>query len=239
MVRVGMIGQDHIRRLSTVLAGAQVTAVNDADGERARQVADRLGTAKAHGTGQGVIEDSNVDAVLVCSWGPSHEEFVTAAIRAGKLVFCEKPLATTEQACWDIVQAEVKHGSRLVQVVFMCRYDTGYRALQQAVASGDIGTPIIFGYRRARHRRDAVAVQRRRMTPPEPCPDDRQETCDERGCATVEPLDAPSAEKGPAPSGLRCGGGLVRRSYCQYGRTGCKLLLPFGSPHKRAALQDS
>lgn len=153
VIGVGMIGQDHIRRLSTVLAGASVTAVNDADPERARQVADRLGTARAHATGQGVIDDADVDAVLVCSWGPSHEEFVMASIRAGKPVFCEKPLATTEQACWNIVQAEVGHGSRLVQVGFMRRYDHAYRMLKRTLDSGEIGTPLMMN---SGHRNPSV-----------------------------------------------------------------------------------
>ncbi len=153
VIGVGMIGQDHIRRLSTVLAGASVTAVSDADGGRARQVADGLGSATAHETGQKVIDDRNVDAVLVCSWGPSHEEFVLAAIRAGKPVFCEKPLATTEQACWNIVQAEVGHGSRLVQVGFMRRYDHAYRMMKRTLESGDIGTPLMMN---SGHRNPSV-----------------------------------------------------------------------------------
>ena len=153
VIGVGMIGQDHVRRLSTVLAGARVTAVNDADGARARQVADRLGTAVPHATGQGVIDDPEVDAVLVCSWGPSHEEFVTAAIRAGKPVFCEKPLATTEEACWAIVRAEVDRGRRLVQVGFMRRYDHAYRMLKRTVESGDIGAPLMMS---SAHRNPSV-----------------------------------------------------------------------------------
>ena len=153
VIGVGMIGKDHIRRLSTVLAGASVTAVNDVDPERARQVADRLGTATAHSTGQGVIDDPKVDAVLVCSWGPTHEKFVTAAIRAGKPVFCEKPLATTEEACWNIVQSEVRHGSRLVQVGFMRRYDHAYRMLKRTVESGDIGAPLMMN---SGHRNPSV-----------------------------------------------------------------------------------
>ena len=100
-----------------------------------------------------MIDDPKVDAVLVCSWGPSHEEFVTAAIRAGKPVFCEKPLATTEQACWNIMQAEVQHGSRLVQVGFMRRYDHAYRMLKRTVESGDIGTPLMMN---SGHRNPSV-----------------------------------------------------------------------------------
>jgi myo-inositol 2-dehydrogenase/D-chiro-inositol 1-dehydrogenase len=59
-------------------------------------------------------------------------------------VFCEKPLATTQQACLRIIDAEVAHGSRLVQVGYMRRYDAEYRALKAAVLSGVIGDPLMM-----------------------------------------------------------------------------------------------
>ncbi len=151
VIGVGMIGQDHIRRLTTVLAGSSVVAVSDSDAARARDVAAGLPGARAFATGEALIADPDVEAVMVCSWGPSHERYVTAAIRAGKYVFCEKPLATTEQACLNIIEAEVAQGRRLVQVGFMRRYDAAYRALKQTVASGEIGAPLILhsGHRNA------------------------------------------------------------------------------------------
>jgi myo-inositol 2-dehydrogenase / D-chiro-inositol 1-dehydrogenase len=142
VIGVGMIGQDHIRRITQVLSGCDVGAVTDVDATRAAEVAGRVG-ARAHATGQDVIADPEVDALLVSSWGPTHEEYVLAAIAAGKPVFCEKPLAETEEACLRIIDAEVAHGSRLVQVGFMRRYDAGYRALKAVVDSGEIGAPLI------------------------------------------------------------------------------------------------
>jgi myo-inositol 2-dehydrogenase/D-chiro-inositol 1-dehydrogenase len=143
VIGVGMIGEDHIRRLSQVLAGAAVTAVTDVDADRAAKVADQYGEATVHNTGQELINDANVDAIVVASWGPTHEEFVLASIAAGKPVFCEKPLATTQQACWRIVEAEIAAGKRLVQVGFMRRYDAAYRALKQAASNGSIGAPLL------------------------------------------------------------------------------------------------
>ena len=58
-------------------------------------VAGGLRDATVHATGEELIADDRVDAVVVCSWGPTHEQYVLAAIAAGKPVFCEKPLATT------------------------------------------------------------------------------------------------------------------------------------------------
>ena len=143
VIGTGMIGRDHIRRMSTVLSGVRVTAVTDVDAEAARRVGEGIG-ATVHATGEDLIADAAVDAVVVCSWGPTHEQYVLASIAAGKPVFCEKPLATTQEACRRVLDAEVAHGSRLVQVGYMRRYDAAYRALKRVVDSGDIGTPLMM-----------------------------------------------------------------------------------------------
>ncbi len=143
VIGVGMIGQDHIRRLATVLPGAAVVAVTDTDPERARTVAGSVPGARAHATGQDLIHDAGVDAVVVASWGPTHEEYVLACIAANKPVFCEKPLATTQEACLRILDAEVAGQKRLVQVGFMRRYDPAYCALKEVVDSGAIGVPLM------------------------------------------------------------------------------------------------
>ena len=144
VVGVGMIGQDHIRRLTRVLSGVDVVAVSDVDGERARAVADGLRDVAVHATGEQLVADDRVDAVLVCSWGETHERYVLAAIAAGKPVFCEKPLATTQDACRRILAAETATGRRLVQVGYMRRYDAGYRALRAVVQGGSIGLPLLM-----------------------------------------------------------------------------------------------
>ncbi|MEU0342338.1 Gfo/Idh/MocA family oxidoreductase [Streptomyces bobili] len=142
VIGAGMIGQDHIRRLTEVVTGAAVTAVTDIDPERAAEVAARVG-AVALPTGADLIASPDVDAVLVTSWGPTHAEHVLGAVAAGKPVFCEKPLATTAEDCLRIVDAERAHGRRLVQVGFMRRFDPGYRQMKEVIASGTLGTPLI------------------------------------------------------------------------------------------------
>ncbi len=153
VIGVGMIGEDHVRRLTTVVAGAAVTALTDVDAGRAAEVSGRFGIVTVHATGQDVIADDNVDGVVVTSWGPTHAEYVLASIAAGKPVFCEKPLATTAEACWRIAEAEMKAGRRLVQVGFMRRYDPAYRALKQAVGAGSVGAPLLM---HLAHRNPAV-----------------------------------------------------------------------------------
>ncbi len=144
VIGVGMIGQDHIRRITQVLTGGSVTAVNDVDAARAGQVAAVLPGATTHSTAQDLIADDNVDAVLVASWGAAHEEQVLAAIAAGKPVFCEKPLAPASGACLRIMAAEIARGRRLVQVGFMRRYDAAYRAMKATLDDGSIGAPLLM-----------------------------------------------------------------------------------------------
>ena len=104
-----------------------------------------------------------------------------ACIAAGKQVFCEKPLATTREACERILDAEVAAGKRLVMVGFMRRYDDAYRAMKAALDDGrdrraaDVllrapqprgpaaayTTDAARRHLRARHRRLPLAVRRR------------------------------------------------------------------------------
>jgi myo-inositol 2-dehydrogenase/D-chiro-inositol 1-dehydrogenase len=144
VIGTGMIGQDHIRRITQVLTGGAVVAVNDVDADRAGQVATGLPGATVHQTAKDLVTDPRVDAVLVASWSAAHEEQVTAVIEAGKPVFCEKPLAPAQDACLRIISAETARGRRFVQVGFMRRYDAGYQAMKAALAAGAVGAPLLM-----------------------------------------------------------------------------------------------
>jgi myo-inositol 2-dehydrogenase / D-chiro-inositol 1-dehydrogenase len=126
VIGVGKIGQEHIRRLTETLPGAKVVAVSDADAVRAKEVAARVPGAKAYPVGEELIAAKEVEATIVASWGQTHAAYALAAIKAGKPVFCEKPMATTEADCSAILDAEVACGRRLVQVGFMRRFDAQY-----------------------------------------------------------------------------------------------------------------
>lgn len=143
VIGVGVIGEDHIRRLQQVITGSTVVAVADADASRAAAVAAKFGVPHVLATGEELINHAEVDAVVVASWGVTHEQYVLASLEEGKPVFCEKPLATTSQACLNIIEAEVAAGRRLVQVGFMRRYDPAYRSMKSILDSGVTGTPLL------------------------------------------------------------------------------------------------
>lgn len=156
VIGTGMIGRDHTRRIQQVLTGAEIVALSDYSSEAAKAVQAELApNAKVYEDGGTLIAATDVDAVLICSTGATHEAYVLAAIAAGKPCFCEKPLATSAAGAKRIVNAEVAHGKRLVQVGFMRRYDAGYLALK-TVIDNDIGQPLMI---HAAHRNPEVPEQ--------------------------------------------------------------------------------
>lgn len=143
LVGTGAIGRTHIDRINNKLQGARVVACADANLDFCKSVAEKFGI-KAFADGEEMIHSDDVDVVVVCTLDPYHEQYVTAAIRAGKYVFCEKPLAPEAEACKRIMEEEMKAGKQLVQVGFMRRYDRGYRQLKELLHSGKYGAPLIL-----------------------------------------------------------------------------------------------
>jgi myo-inositol 2-dehydrogenase/D-chiro-inositol 1-dehydrogenase len=154
VIGTGAIGREHIKRIQSKLSGGEIVAVTDVNQASAKDVVESFELdAAVYPDDKALIAAENVDAVLVTSWGPAHEASVLAAIEAGKYVFVEKPLATTAEGCMRIVEAEMKHGKRLVQVGFMRRYDSGYVQLKEAIDNNFIGEPLMI---RCAHRNPEV-----------------------------------------------------------------------------------
>lgn len=143
VVGCGAIGRDHIRRINEVIHGARVTAVSDVFVEGGTKVAEQWG-AQFFADGEEMIRSDLVDAVIVTTLDEFHEQYVTAAIRAGKYVFCEKPLAPDAASCRRIMDAEIAGEKHLLQVGFMRRYDAGYQALREIAQTRRYGEPLML-----------------------------------------------------------------------------------------------
>lgn len=146
-VRIGMIGpggmgKAHIDRIHTVIAGGRVVAVSDVNPDNAAGVAERIGGV-AFGDSASLINSADVDAVMICSFGPAHEADVLACIAAGKPVFCEKPLTPTAEGALRIMDAEQAAGRKLVTVGFMRRFDRSYREMKALLDSGELGETLM------------------------------------------------------------------------------------------------
>jgi myo-inositol 2-dehydrogenase/D-chiro-inositol 1-dehydrogenase len=138
------MGADHARRLARVVSGAELAAVTDFDACVAGAVAGEFG-ARVHADGVELIDDPAVDAVVIATRDDTHADLVLAALRAGKPVMCEKPLAPTADRCREVVaaQAALNIPVDVVTVGFMRRFDPPYVALREQVRSGELGAPLI------------------------------------------------------------------------------------------------
>lgn len=160
VVGTGKMGADHVRTLSTSVAGATVTAVSDIDADRAAAAVSGLADARIVDDPLALIAADDVDAVIVASADATHEKFVNACLSVQKPVLCEKPLTPTTEGGSRIIAAEVKAGRRLVSVGFMRRYDPGYVQLARALASGELGSALMLHcvHRNARSRPDTPSA---------------------------------------------------------------------------------
>ena len=143
VIGTGMIGRSHIERINNKLSGGKVIACADINKDFCVKVAEQY-NIKPYDTGEALIESPDIDAVIVTTSDAYHEQYVMAAIHAGKYVFCEKPMAPSADACRRIVDEEIKGGKQLVQVGFMRRYDPGYRQLKKAIQDRTYGEALLL-----------------------------------------------------------------------------------------------
>jgi myo-inositol 2-dehydrogenase / D-chiro-inositol 1-dehydrogenase len=144
VIGAGNMGADHVNTLHRNVSGATVTMVADIAGERAAAVAAEVPGARAIGDPYALIADPDVDAVVIASHDSTHAALTIAAIRAGKPVLCEKPLAPTLDECVRVVREERQAGGGLVTLGFMRRFDPGYVELKAALAAGACGNPLLL-----------------------------------------------------------------------------------------------
>jgi myo-inositol 2-dehydrogenase / D-chiro-inositol 1-dehydrogenase len=150
---VGMMGADHVKRISEKIAGARVTVVNDFVSEKAEQLAATIPGCRAISDPLDAIADPDVDAVVLATPGPTHEKQLLACLEYGKPVMCEKPLTTDVATSLEVVKREAELGKRLIQVGFMRRFDHEYAALKAMLDNDELGTPLVM---HCAHRNPAV-----------------------------------------------------------------------------------
>ncbi|MFN8492910.1 MAG: Gfo/Idh/MocA family oxidoreductase [Caldilineaceae bacterium] len=144
VIGTGGMGGRHVHNLTQEVAAAQVFAVMDVDQARLREVATACGATYTFTDGYELINHPAVEAVLIAAPDRFHAPLVRACIVAGKPVFCEKPLATSAAEAYQVIEAEIAGGRRLVQLGFMREYDPAHVKVKQMMDSGALGKALAF-----------------------------------------------------------------------------------------------
>ena len=142
MVGAGRIGKLHTNNLMTRVPGVKVVGVTDVLRQNAEALAEKWGIEKVYDDYRELIADPAIDAVFVCSSTTTHAEIALAAVKAGKHVFCEKPIDFDIAKIQQIIDAVKEKGVKF-QVGFNRRFDRNFRRVRELVAAGDIGDPQI------------------------------------------------------------------------------------------------
>src|SRR5260370_7338806 len=140
---VGEMGKRHAENLRGLVPEARLVGGGDGFQERGGQVANELEIDDSYASLEAMLEGKEVDAVLSATPDKFHAHAITIAARAGKDIFCEKPLAITLSDAEAALAAVAKAGVRL-QVGFMRRYDPAYASAKSRIETGEIGEPVIF-----------------------------------------------------------------------------------------------
>ncbi|MCH8560305.1 MULTISPECIES: Gfo/Idh/MocA family protein [unclassified Nesterenkonia] len=153
VVGTGLMGTDHVQRLTRHTIGAHVSAVVDIDAERARAAAEVADQALTFTSVESLISADAADAVVLATPGFLHEEALFKLLEARIPVMCEKPLTPDPASSLRVVEAEVEIGKRLIQVGFMRRFDAGYRHLKEIIDAGTYGELLMLHHQ---HRNATV-----------------------------------------------------------------------------------
>ncbi len=143
IIGAGRIGRVHAETLAFRLPEADPLVIADPDTNVAAAVAERCGIPQVAADSEEIFRNPAIDAVLICSPTATHAELVMRAARAGKHVFCEKPIDHSLSRI-DLALGEVSKAGVKFQVGFNRRFDANFARVRNAVVGGEIGTPHIM-----------------------------------------------------------------------------------------------
>ncbi len=142
IIGAGRIGQLHAENIlnSRLL---ELKAISDIQLEHLKGTAYEQDVPVITTSAESVIADPDIDAVFICSSTDTHAGYIKAAAKAGKHVFCEKPVSFTIEETKEALQAVSEAGVKL-QVGFNRRFDKHFRKVYETVRAGKIGAPHII-----------------------------------------------------------------------------------------------
>ena len=136
LLGAGRIGQVHGRNVADN-PRTNLAAIADADAKAAQSLAAATGAKVA--TIDAIMDDKAIDAVAICTPTDTHADLIERAVKAGKAVFCEKPVsldAARIEACLKIVAA----AKGKLMIGFNRRFDPSFADVKRRIEAGEAGS---------------------------------------------------------------------------------------------------
>lgn len=144
IIGAGRIGKVHTKSICNLVKNAKIKTIADPFmNEDTANWAKDMGVENTTKDYKEILADPEIDAVLICSSTDTHSPISVEAIKAGKHVFCEKPIDHDVKKIQEVIEA-LKENKVKYQVGFNRRFDHNFEAVRDAVQGGKIGEPHII-----------------------------------------------------------------------------------------------
>ncbi len=151
VIGCGSFGKSHLLGLQNIPT-AEIVAICDVNEESLKEKAEMYHIAKedCYTDYRDVIAREDVDAVSLVLPDQQHREIAVAAMRAGKHVFCEKPMALNNDDCKAMMEVEKETGMKFM-IGQICRYTPSFNRVKKMIDSGVIGDLVMVESEYAHH----------------------------------------------------------------------------------------
>lgn len=139
---VGRMGSIHLENLVTKFLDTEVVAISDIN-PNTSALAQQFGVPKVYTQFEEMVNDENIDVVVICSPTDFHANHIILAAKAGKQIFCEKPMDLSLDTVKEVLKVVEEAGVKLF-IAFNRRYDPNFQKVKQMVAEGKIGDSQII-----------------------------------------------------------------------------------------------
>ena len=143
VIGTGRMGSVHVANLAQLVPEADLVAICDIRLEVAQEVAKKHDITRVVRDYQELLDDPSIEAVAIITSTDTHAQIIIDAARAGKHIFCEKPLALDIESI-NRALAEVEKSGVKLQVGFNRRFDKSFQRVREIVHTGELGKPCIL-----------------------------------------------------------------------------------------------
>ena len=119
IIGAGRIGKVHAQSICYNVPTAKVLGITDVYKDHLPALCQEFGIEKIYDTYVDMLEDKDIDAVLVCSSTDTHADIAIAAAKAGKHVFCEKPITVNYAMSLEMAEEAKKQNKILNKIFFV------------------------------------------------------------------------------------------------------------------------
>ncbi len=138
IIGAGRIGRLHAENIVSCYRNVRLKSVSDLYYENLQDWAKSLGIENLTGNYEDILNDPEIDAVLVCSPTDTHARISIEAARAGKHIFCEKPVDMDPNRIKEVLR-QVEQAGVIFQVGFNRRFDKNFRRAYEMIREGKVG----------------------------------------------------------------------------------------------------